>query len=131
MRPADTKFMKSHEWARSEGDLVVVGISDFAVKQLTDLTYIQLPEVGDTITKGESFGEIESVKAVSDLYSPVSGEVVEVNTRLSEGNEFELLANEPYGDGWLLKVKPSSAQEMADLLDREAYDKVVAESEED
>ncbi len=131
MRPTDIKYAKSHEWAKLEGDTVTIGITDFAVEQLTDLTYIDLPDVGDSIKKGEGFGEIESVKAVSDLYAPCSGEVTAVNKELTEKENFELLAKDPFGDGWLLKVKISDPAELGDLLDADAYKKVVDESEED
>ena len=119
MSSSDLKFAKSHEWARLEGDVVTLGISEFAVKLLTDLVYIELPGVGDSVSVGESIGEIESVKAVSDLYSPVSGEIVEVNESLEE--DLGVLTDDPYGQGWIAKIKISDPSEMDQLLDETAY----------
>jgi len=126
MSPADLQFLESHEWVGRDGDLAVVGISDFAVGQLTDLVYVDLPKVGETVTQGETFGEVESVKAVSDLYSPVTGEVVEVNEGLED--DIAPLSDDPYGEGWLLKVKPTS-DEPDGLMDREAYDEFCRTSD--
>ena len=120
MSPADLHYLESHEWVGRDGDVATVGITDFAVNQLTDLVYVDLPPVGATVTKGETFGEVESVKAVSDLYSPVSGEVLEVNAGLED--EIGPLAEDPFGAGWLMKVKPS-ADDAGGLLDRAAYEK--------
>jgi glycine cleavage system H protein len=117
------RYLESHEWARQDGDAIVVGISDFAVKHLTDLVYIDLPEVGETVKRGERFGEIESVKAVSDLNSPVDGEITEVNTELSDN--LDRIASDPFGAGWMLKVKPSSAKPLDGLLDAAAYRALV------
>lgn len=121
MDPASLKYQKTHEWAHLDGDLVTVGISDFAVAQLTDLVYIELPEVGRSVAAGEPFGEVESVKAVSDLYSPVSGEVVEVNSSLEDA--LELLSDDAYGAGWIIKIKTTQAGQLDALLDKTAYDK--------
>jgi glycine cleavage system H protein len=121
--PDDRRYLETHEWAKKDGGLVVVGISDFAVKHLTDLVYISLPTVGDPVARGERFGEIESVKAVSDLNSPVSGEVVEVNSGLAD--ELDRIANDPYGDGWMIKVRTSDS--LDPLLDARAYQKVTEE----
>ena len=104
MLPNDLRYLETHEWARLEGDVVTIGITDFAVKHLTDLVFIDLPEVGDNLSRGERFGEIESVKAVSDLNCPISGEVVEVNTELADA--LDKIANDPYGEGWMVKIKP-------------------------
>jgi len=121
---AAMKFAKSHEWARpEENGLVTVGISAYAVEALTDLVFMQLPEVGRRVKAGESFGEIESVKAVSDVYAPVSGEVVEVNAALP--GALETLGTDPYGAGWLVRLRPDDAAEMAALLDQSAYDALV------
>jgi glycine cleavage system H protein len=121
---AAMKFAKSHEWARpEENGLVTVGISAYAVEALTDLVFMQLPEVGRRVKAGESFGEIESVKAVSDVYAPVSGEVVEVNAALP--GALETLGTDPYGAGWLVRLRPDAAAEMAALLDQTAYDALV------
>jgi glycine cleavage system H protein len=121
---AAMKFAKSHEWARPEDDgLVTVGISSYAVEALTDLVFMQLPQVGRRVKAGESLGEIESVKAVSDVYAPVSGEVVEVNTSLP--GALETLGRDPYGAGWMVKVRPDDLAEMTALLDQPAYDALL------
>ncbi|NBX30471.1 glycine cleavage system protein GcvH [bacterium] len=121
---AAMKFAKSHEWARpEEGGLVTVGISSYAVEALTDLVFMQLPDVGRRVKAGESLGEIESVKAVSDIYAPVSGEVVEVNTALPSA--LETLGRDPYGAGWIVRLRPDDPAEMSALLDQAAYDAVV------
>lgn len=118
MSPDELHFLESHEWVGRDGDLAVVGISEFAVKQLTDLVYVDLPPVGSTVTRGETFGEVESVKAVSDLYSPVTGEVVEVNGDLEEN--MATLSEDPFGDGWLIKVRPTD-EGTEGLMDLKAY----------
>jgi glycine cleavage system H protein len=128
--PEKLLYAKTHEWVHLENDaqgqkLATVGISSFAVEALTDLVYMQLPAVGRTLKAGESFGEIESVKAVSDLYSPIDGEVVAVNNDLP--NKLETLNADPYGAGWLVKVKLSSEDGLRDLLDYQAYQKQCAE----
>lgn len=121
---AATRFAKSHEWARpEEGGLVTVGISAYAVEALTDLVFMQLPDVGRRVKAGESLGEIESVKAVSDVYAPVSGEVVEVNTALP--GSLETLGRDPYGAGWLVRLRPDDPAQLAGLLDQAAYDALV------
>lgn len=120
MIPNDRQYLESHEWAKQEGDHVVLGITDFAVKHLTDLVYIKLPVVGDQLKKGDRFGEIESVKAVSDLMSPVDGEVVEVNSELVDA--LDRVANDPYGAGWMVKVRSSG---ISGMLDAAAYQKVT------
>lgn len=114
------RYLSSHEWAGLEGDVATVGITDFAVGQLTDLTYVELPTVGSTVTRGERFGEVESVKAVSDLYSPVSGEVVDVNSVLDE--DVAPLSDDPFGSGWLMKVRVTDSSSLDGLLDRPAYE---------
>lgn len=120
-------YAPTHEWLRLEddGELGTVGISAFAVEQLTDLVYIELPEVGKPVTAGESFGEIESVKAVSDLYSPVTGEIVEVNSSLADS--LETFSSDPYGAGWIMKVKIVDKSTLDQLMDDEAYQKQCAE----
>ena len=130
MRPDDRNYLDSHEWAKLDGDTVVIGITDFAVEELShgnsdDLVYCDLPEVGRQLEMGETFGEIESVKAVADLNSPVAGEVVAVNTEIED--HLEHLAKDPWGKGWLIRIKPSS-KELSHLLDAEGYEKVVAEA---
>ena len=121
---ADLKFAKTHEWVRPEsGGVVTVGISSYAVEALTDLVFMQLPAVGRKVKAGESFGEIESVKAVSDLYAPISGEIVEVNSALP--GRLETLGKDPYGEGWVARIKPDNPAEMDGLLDRTSYDALV------
>jgi glycine cleavage system H protein len=121
---AAMKFAKTHEWIRPEPNgLATVGISAYAVEALTDLVFMQLPAVGSRVKAGESFGEIESVKAVSDLYAPVSGEVVEVNTALPSA--LETLGKDPYGAGWVIRIRPDSPPDMDRLLDQAAYDALV------
>jgi glycine cleavage system H protein len=121
---AEMKFAKTHEWIRPEADgLATVGISAYAVEALTDLVFMQLPAVGKRVKAGESFGEIESVKAVSDLYAPVSGEIVAVNTALP--GQLDLLGKDPYGAGWVMKIRPDDPAEMTALFDQTAYDAVV------
>jgi glycine cleavage system H protein len=119
--PSDRRYHEEHEWALVEADgSVRVGISEFAEHELGDVIYVELPKVGDRVTQGKQMGEIESVKAVSDLYSPVSGEVVEVNTGVKD--KPELVNDEPYGGGWLILVKIDSEAELANLLDATAYE---------
>ena len=123
MVPEGFYFMDSHEWALVDGDVASVGISDFAVEQLGDIVFLELPNVGGTVKKGEAFGTIESVKAASDLYSPVSGEVVEVNDVLP--SEPDVLQNDPFGAGWIMKVKLSCAEELDSLMDKAGYDEFL------
>lgn len=120
MDPSQLKYQKSHEWVHIEGDIATVGISDFAVKELTDLVYIDLPSVGATYSQGDTFGEVESVKAVSDLYAPIDGEVLEVNESIAD--DLAVLSDDPYGKGWLIKLRPSQASQVDGLLDKAAYD---------
>ena len=112
-------YLRSHEWAGYEGEVATVGISEFAVSQLSDLTYVELPARGSNVTAGEQFGEVESVKAASELYSPVTGEVVEVNSGLEE--DVAPLSSDPFGAGWLMKVKVTDRAGDANLLDWPAY----------
>lgn len=122
---AEMKFAKTHEWIRpEEGGLATIGISKYAVEALTDLVFMQLPPVGRKVKAGESIGEIESVKAVSDLYAPVSGEIVEVNAALP--GQLDTLGSDPYGAGWIVKIRPDNPGEMAALLDQAAYEKTIA-----
>jgi glycine cleavage system H protein len=123
--PAELKYLESHEWARVESDgTVTIGISDHAQGALGDLVFVEVPEVGKSLQKGAAAAVVESVKAASDVYSPVSGEVVAVNESL--GSAPELVNQDPYGQGWLFKIKPSNKDELAQLLDAAAYEKVVA-----
>jgi glycine cleavage system H protein len=130
VKPQELLYAKTHEWAAVQAGpqgakIATVGVSAFAVEALTDLVYMQLPRVGRKVKAGESFGEIESVKAVSDLYSPVDGEIVEVNTALP--NKLETLNSDPYGAGWLVKIKLSDETALKNLLDYAAYQKLCTE----
>jgi glycine cleavage system H protein len=125
--PANLKYLDSHEWARVESDgSVTVGISDHAQGALGDLVFVEAPEVGRVLKKGAAAAVVESVKAASDVYSPVSGEVIASNEALSGSPE--LVNSDPYGQGWLFKVKPSDKSELDQLLDAAAYGKVVEEA---
>jgi glycine cleavage system H protein len=122
--PEDLRYTKDHEWARTEGGTMTVGITGFAVEQLGDITLVDLPEVGDEVTAGEAFGVIESVKSVSDLYAPVSGSVAAINEALEDRPE--LVNESPYGDGWLVKI--AVAEEAGEgLMNAQAYAAMVAE----
>jgi len=125
MDPKTLRIAPTHEWASLQGGLVVVGITKFAVDQLTDVVYIDLPEVGEKTTLGESFGEIESVKAVSDLYAPVDGEVAEINKKLLD--DPAAISQDPFGTGWLIKIKPIGKASLDHLLTHEQYEKQIAE----
>ncbi|WP_426118545.1 glycine cleavage system protein GcvH [Pseudomonas sp. DSP3-2-2] len=123
--PAELRFAESHEWAKKEGDLIVVGISDHAQEALGDVVFVELPEIGKVFAAGDAAGVVESVKAASDIYSPVAGEVVEVNEAL--GSEPEALNNTPY-ESWIFKVKPSAADaDLANLLDAAGYKAAIGE----
>ena len=122
--PADLKYLSSHEWVRVEADgVLTVGISDHAQSALGDLVFVETPDVGRLLKAGEAFAVVESVKAASDVYSPVSGEVLAVNDAL--GATPELINQAPYGDGWLMKIRPSDSSELSKLLDASAYQAVV------
>jgi glycine cleavage system H protein len=117
--PDDIRYAKSHEWARSEGETIKVGITDYAQDQLGDIVFVELPEVGDTLDKGEEFGTVESVKAVSELYMPVGGEVVAINDTLEDAPE--KVNNSPYSDGWMIEIKAENPSELDDLMDNDTY----------
>lgn len=119
MRPNDRKYMASHEWCKIDGDIATIGITDYAVSHLSDLVFLDLPNKGATVTMGESFGQIESVKAVSDLYAPVTGEVIETNTALPDS--LETLGEDALGKAWMIKVRFSARS--GDLMDAAAYEK--------
>jgi glycine cleavage system H protein len=121
--PKDLKYSETHEWVRVDKDFATVGITEFATKQLTDLVYVELPSTGAKVAKGSSFGVVESVKAVSDLHSPVSGTAVKVNEKLSK--EPEIVTQDPYGEGWMIKVKIEDPPELDTLMDSEEYEKLV------
>jgi glycine cleavage system H protein len=119
------KFTPTHEWVLLEGDIATVGISKFAVDQLTDLIVIDLPKVGTQVVPGKTFGEVESVKAVSDLYAPIGGEVIEINTDVA--SNVQILAEDPYDKGWLIKLKVDQPPKTSELLDFASYERRVAE----
>ena len=120
--PEDLQYTKSHEWVRIEGDTATIGITDHAQDELGDVVFVELPDEGATFDAGESFGTVESVKAVSDLYAPVGGEVVEVNSTLEDAPEN--INDDPYGEGWIVKLRTTDE---ADLLSPEEYERVVEE----
>ena len=117
--PDDVRYAEDHEWIRSEGDKVRIGISDYAQDQLGDIVFVELPQSNDTFEKGEEFGTVESVKAVSELYMPIGGEILSVNAALEESPD--LVNQSPYNDGWMIEVKPSDSAELEALITRDAY----------
>jgi glycine cleavage system H protein len=127
--PEDLKYTREHEWISLDGDVATVGITDHAQEQLGDVVYVELPGVGDRVEKSEPFGVVESTKAVSDVYSPVTGEVAEVNDDLPDSPE--LVNEDPYGDGWLVKIKLSDASELDDLLTAAEYRAFIESPEEE
>ena len=122
--PKDLKYTDEHEWIAVDGDIATIGVTDYAQGELGDLVFVELPEVGDDVTMGESFGTVEAVKAVSDLFAPLSGSVVEVNEMLTD--DPEIVNKDPYGDGWMIKIKMSDADELSNLLDPNAYKDLIA-----
>ena len=124
--PPDLRYAKTHEWARSEHDIVRIGITDFAQSELSDIVFVELPKMGQELVAGKELGVVESVKSASDIYAPVSGTVVEVNDRLSKNPE--LVNKSPYKEGWFVAVRPKNAAEMGALMDAAAYDKAVKEA---
>lgn len=126
--PTDLLYTSEDEWIRREGEEVVIGITDFAQNQLGDIVFVELPEIGSSTESGTSFGTIESVKAVSDLFAPLSGEVLAINEALED--ESEKVNESCYGDGWLIRLAPSDPSEFDSLLDAEGYLKSIAEREE-
>ncbi|KAF1026339.1 MAG: Glycine cleavage system H protein [Acinetobacter bereziniae] len=118
--PSDLKYAATHEWAKIEGDLVITGISDHAQDALGDLVYVEAPEVGSRVTAGAQAGVVESVKTVSDIHAPVSGEVVEVNTALEDDPDF--VNDDPYGKGWIYKIKPDNIADVEKLLSNAEYE---------
>jgi glycine cleavage system H protein len=122
--PADLKYDREHEWVRVEGEIAVIGISHFAQDQLGEVVYVDLPSAGDEFAAGETFGEIESVKSVSELYSPVSGEVVEVNDDLDAAPE--TINTDPYGAGWMIKVKMADASQIESMMAADEYESFIA-----
>ena len=117
--PDNVRYSQDHEWARKDGDFFVVGISDYAQDQLGDIVFVEMPEAGSSYEKGEVFGTVESVKAVSELFMPVAGEIVEINPKLEDSPE--LVNNDPYKEGWMLKIKASNPGDFDELMDLAAY----------
>ena len=124
---SDCRYAENHEWIQVKDDTATVGISDYAQQELTDVVFVELPEVGDTFAQGEPFAVVESVKAASDVYLPVSGEIIEVNDALEDAPE--LVNDEPYGDGWFVRIKVTDADELDDLMGPDEYREFVAEQE--
>ena len=123
MTPEDSRYAKSHEYVHVEGGVGTIGITDYAQKELGDVVFVELPQVGAELEQGDELGSIESVKAVSELFSPVSGEVVEVNEALSE--KPELVNTDAYGDGWMIRVKLATPEEVDELMDAEEYEEYI------
>ncbi|AIE87451.1 glycine cleavage system protein GcvH [Fimbriimonas ginsengisoli] len=121
--PADLKYAKTHEWVRLEGDVATIGITDFAQSELGDVVYVDLPTVGRVLAAGDSFGSVESVKTVSDVYAPVGGEVVDANEAL--GAQSELINTDPYGKGYMIKIRVADPSEVGGLLDAAGYSEVA------
>jgi glycine cleavage system H protein len=126
MVPGDLRYTKDHEWVRVEGDQATVGVTDFAANQLGDVVFVDLPAVGRSVDQFATFGVVESVKAVSDLFAPLGGDVVEVNPKLAANPE--LVNSDPFGDGWMIRLRVADATQVGELLDPAAYEKLVAES---
>lgn len=124
--PDELKYTKEHEWIRIENGTAVIGITDYAQSELGDIVYIEFPQKGKTFSKNESVGTIEAVKTVADLYAPVSGEVIEVNSELSDTPE--LVNQDPYGRGWMIKIKLTNPSEVDELMDSSAYKEHVAQT---
>lgn len=127
--PSELKYTNDHEWVMEEGELLIIGISDYAQDSLGEIVYIELPSEGDEITKGDPFGAVESTKAVSDLYAPISGDVMEVNEALLDAPE--TINEDPYGEGWMIKVKPYDPGELKDLMESTSYTEHVENEMED
>jgi glycine cleavage system H protein len=126
--PPGLKYSKEHQWIATEGSVATIGITDHAQDQLGEIVYIELPAVGDKVSKDDPLGVVESVKAVTDIYAPVSGTVVEINEDLPESPE--IVNEDPYGDGWLVKVRISDENDFDDLLDNEEYEELIAKEAE-
>ena len=124
--PQELKYSKNHEWVRVEGDRIIVGIDDYAQSQLGDVVFVELPEVNAVVACGDSFSVVESVKAVSDIYAPVSGKIIEVNELLIDTPE--CMNQDPYGQGWIAVIELTDQSELTDLLDSEAYRKMLEEN---
>ena len=123
MTPEDSRYAKSHEYVHLDGDVGTIGITDYAQKELGDVVFVELPQVGTALEQGDELGSIESVKAVSELFAPVSGEVVEINEHLAD--KPELVNTDPYGDGWMIKVRIADQSEYDDLMDAGEYEEYI------
>ena len=123
--PTNVRYTSEHEWIRLENDEAIIGITDYAQDQLGDIVFVDVTAEGETLEQGEVFGTIEVVKTVSDLFLPIGGEIVEVNPELEEHPE--LVNKDPYGEGWIIRIKPTDASQMDELLDAEAYKKIINE----
>jgi glycine cleavage system H protein len=121
--PQDLKYTQDHEWIRTDGEFAFVGVTDYAQSNLGDIVFLEIETVGETLAKGDAFGNIEAVKAVEELYMPVSGEVIEVNPALETSPE--VVNKDPYGDGWMVKIKVTDASELGNLLNAAAYEKLI------
>ncbi|QYA48785.1 glycine cleavage system protein GcvH [Nosocomiicoccus ampullae] len=123
--PNNLKYSEDHEWVKVDGDTVTIGITEFAQSELGDIVFVELPDEGDEIEKGEDFGSVESVKTVSELYAPVSGEVIEINEELEDSPE--LVNESPYEEAWMLKIKLSDESQLDELMDAAAYDEMIGQ----
>lgn len=121
--PADLKYTQDHEWVRVEGDVVTVGVTDFAQGELGDVVFVEIETEGETLEKGETFGTVEAVKTVSDLFMPIGGEVTEFNEALAD--DPELVNKDPYGEGWMIKIKVEDTAQLADMMDADAYKAMI------
>ena len=122
--PDNLRYTKEHEWIRLEGDVAYIGITDFAQHELGDIVYVDIESVGQTINANEVFGTVEAVKTVSDLFLPITGEVLEVNEKLNANPE--LVNNDPYGEGWMIKMKPANTADVESLIDKGAYEQLIS-----
>lgn len=127
--PRELRYTSTHEWVRVRGGVATVGLTDYAQQQLSDITYVELPDVGDEVSASDEVAVVESVKAASDVYAPVSGTIVEVNSRVVESPE--LINTDPYGEGWLFKIKMAEPSEFTDLLDADGYEEQLPQDEEE
>ena len=125
VNPADLKYTKEHEWVRVEGDVIVMGVTDFAQKRLTDIVFVELPEAGKKVQQNKPCAVIESVKSVSDIFSPISGEIIEVNERLKDNPE--IINNDPYKEGWIAKIRIENKNELNSLISVKDYEKFINE----
>ena len=128
MYPKNLKYSQTHEWVKVDKDIATIGITYFAAKRLTDLAYLELPSAGEKVAKGSSFGIVETVKAVSDLYSPISGKIIKVNENLSK--EPDIVTEDPYGEGWMIMLEIEDLSELDALMDSEEYEQLVKKEKE-